>query len=462
MQTDALYYGDCLDWMQKWDDKSVDIIYLDPPFNSKATYNQLFQMDGCGDAQFRAFADTWVWDEAAADRLSMYENAPGRDAYDVIIGLKRILGSCGMLAYLSYMAERLEQMQRLLKDTGSIYLHCDPTASHYLKVLMDAIFTGTGKGKFLNEILWLYKTGGVSQRWFARKHDNILFYSKTNRYTFHPQKEKSYLKHRYGFSNIKVLQDSQGYYTEVGMRDYWDIPALRGNQPEAVGYPTQKPEALLERIIKASSNEGDTVLDPFCGCGTTVAVAKELKRQFIGIDISSFAIDLVQGRRLKDKTIPVYGIPQDLRSAEKLATENPFNFESWAITRLPGFVPNTKQVGDGGIDGRASIAHKPDDWDSKLALAQVKGGKFNLSSLRDFIHVTNREMAAIGCFVTLRPVTTPASRREIIGAGKVSIEQHLYPRMQIYSIEDYFNRRIPKLPAMNDPYTGRSMLPSLF
>ncbi len=146
MQTNALYYGDCLDWMQQWDDQSVDVIYLDPPFNSKAKYNQLFHRDGGGDAQYRAFTDTWTWDEAAADRLSMYENALGRKAHDAIVGLRRVLGLSGMLAYLTYMAERLEHCHRLLKDTGSIYFHCDPTASHYLKVLMDSIFAKNGGG----------------------------------------------------------------------------------------------------------------------------------------------------------------------------------------------------------------------------------------------------------------------------------------------------------------------------
>ncbi len=140
METNALYYGDCLDWMNKWDDQSVDLIYLDPPFNSKANYNQLFHKDGGGDAQYRAFTDMWSWDEAAADRLYMYQNAVGRKAHNAIMGLNRILRPSGMLSYLTYMAERLEVMDRLLKDTGSIYLHCDPTASHYLKVLMDAIF----------------------------------------------------------------------------------------------------------------------------------------------------------------------------------------------------------------------------------------------------------------------------------------------------------------------------------
>ena len=244
--------------------------------------------------------------------------------------------------------------------------------------------------------------------------------------------------------------------------DVWDIPIINPMAKERLGYGTQKPEALMERIIKASSNEGDIVLDPFCGCGTTAAVSRKLKRQFIGIDISSFAIDLVRDRRLKDKSIPIYGIPQDLRSAEKLARENPYNFESWAVTRLPGFAPNTKQVADGGVDGRATIAHKPDNWESKLALSQVKGGKFSLSALRDFIHVTDRDKAAMGCYITLLPVTTQASRIEVVNTGKVSVQNVPYPRMQTWSIADYFDEKLPKFPTMNDPYTGKSMLPQLF
>ncbi len=237
--------------------------------------------------------------------------------------------------------------------------------------------------------------------------------------------------------------------------DYWNIDVINQNSKERLGYETQKPEALLERIVKASSNRGDIVLDPFCGCGTTAAVSKRLNRQFIGIDISSFAIDLVRNRKLNDRDIPVYGIPFDLRSAERLSKDNPFNFESWAVMRLPGFAPNTKQIADRGIDGRATIAHKPDNWESKLALAQVKGGGFDLSKLRDFIHVTNRDNTALGCYVTLRPVESKDARKEVVSAGKISVEGIPFPRMQTWSIQDYFAERSPRLPIMNDPYTGK-------
>lgn len=466
MQTNALYYGDCLDWMEQWDDQSVDLIYLDPPFNSKATYNQLYHKDGAGDAQFRAFNDTWVWDESAQRRWLKYKNAPGLKAHDGICGFHQILGKCGMLAYLTYMAERLEHMHRLLKDTGSIYLHCDPTASHYLKAIMDAIFTKKWGGAFRNEIVWCYKSGGASPKTrFSKKHDVILYYAKSAKKCFYnPQFEKSYNRglKPYRFKGVKEYSDEIGWYTLVGMKDYWLIDMVGRSSSERLGYPTQKPIKLLERIVKASSNEGDIVLDPFCGCGTTVEAARNLNRQFVGIDISSFAIDLVRERRLKDHSIPVYGIPYDLKSAEKLAKEKPFDFESWAITRMPGFVPNTKQVADGGVDGRGKLADKPVNHKSKLALAQVKGGQFSLSGLRDFTHVINRDNAALGRYVTLKPVSSSNARMESLSSGQIQVGASSYPRMLIWSIEEYFDNRLPQLPTMSDPYTGKAMLPQLF
>ena len=259
------------------------------------------------------------------------------------------------------------------------------------------------------------------------------------------------------FRYKKYLSDAKG----VPLQDIWtDLPAVRGK--ESLGYPTQKPESLLERIIKSSSDEGDLVLDPFCGCGTTVVAAKNLNRQFVGIDISSFAIDLVRDKRLNDNSIPVYGIPQDIRSAEKLAREKPFDFESWAITRLPGFVPNTKQVADGGVDGRGKLADRPVNYNSKLALAQVKGGKFSLGGLRDFTHVIDRDNAALGRYVTLKPVSSSNARMVSLGSGQIQVGVSSYPRMLIWSIEEYFDNRMPQLPTMSDPYTGKAMLPELF
>ena len=224
-----------------------------------------------------------------------------------------------------------------------------------------------------------------------------------------------------------------------------------------MGYPTQKPLALLKRVVEASSNENDVVLDPFCGCGTAVAAAREMNRYWVGIDISSFAIDLVIERRFKDKSIPTKGIPFDLASARKLAAEQPFNFETWVVTRLPGFAPNTKQVADRGIDGRATLADEPDHVDSWEALAQVKGGKFSLSALRDFIHVMEPDGAAFGCYITLDPVTSTNARAEAAQFGNLVFGERSYRRVQLWSIAEYFDGKLPNMPTMTHPYTGKAL-----
>ena len=467
MNPNTLYYGDCLDWMREWPDECVDLIYLDPPFNSNADYNMLYS-SAAGGAQYRAFNDTWYWDEGAEERYSLYESAPGRPAQSAVLGMYQIFGRSGMLAYLTYMAERLEQMSRLLRPTGSIYLHCDPTASHGLKLVMDSIF---GRGNFRNEIVWCYRGGGVPRDSFARKHDIILRYSKGRSVTFNldavriPYSQDSKDRLRYkakAFRGDRTYdtyeQNPKGKHPE----DWWPMQAIMPSSKERLGYPTQKPVALLERIIQASSNAGDVVLDPFCGCGTAIEAAHRLKRQWVGIDISSFAIDLIRKERMKGMQIPTKGIPQDAESARKMAREQPFAFESWAVTRLPGFAPNTKQVADGGVDGRGMLAEKPEDFDSRLALAQVKGGRFSLSAFRDFIHVTERDKAALGCFVTLDPVSTTASRSEAAKVGKIRVGGRDFRRMRIWPISDYFEGRLPPLPTMTDPYSGRPIPPSLF
>ena len=435
-----------------------------PPFNSNANYNVLFGAKGDGKAQYRAFNDTWHWDDAAAERYAKFENAPGRPAHDAMVGLRRIIGRCGMLAYLTYMAERLEEMSRLLKPTGSIYLHCDPTASHSLKLLMDAVF---GSHNFRNEIIWAYRRWTGKAARFQRLHDVVLFYAAGDNTTFTPL---------YDEYTPKSLKRKQNYHTRIkgddvyvtsidkrGVRagDVWNIPVLNSQAKERLGYPTQKPLALLERIVQASSNEGDIVLDPFCGCGTAVDAARRLNRRWAGVDISSFAIDLVR-KRLKDESIPIKGIPADLESARKLAREKPFEFESWAVTRLPGFAPNTKQMADGGVDGRGMLFDQPDDWDSRLALAQVKGGKFSASALRDFIGVVNSGKAAIGRFITLEPVGSADARSRAAEQGTIAVRGQSYRRLSLWSIDDYFNNRPCPLPPMTNPYTGKLMQQGLF
>ncbi len=440
LSTNTLYYGDCLDWMQRWDDNTVDLIYLDPPFNSSANYNILFGQDQGGGAQFRAFDDTWYWDGEAVKRYDEFAGAVARPAHKAIKGLYEIIEGSGMMAYLTYMAERLEHMHRILKPTGSLYLHCDPTASHYLKLLLDTIF---GKKYFRNEIVWSYGLGGSSKNLYSKKHDTLFFYAGDGYYFDKPLIPATSLKMK---GQMK------------GATDVWGIPSINNMAKERTGYPTQKPLALLERIIKASSKEGDIVLDPFCGCGTTIEAAERLNRQWIGIDISPVAIDIVKDKRLRNPNIPTKGIPADFASACKLAKESPFDFEGWAVTRLYGFAPNTRRVGDGGVDGRGTLAIKPDKYPSKLALSQVKGGeKFSLTHLRDFNSVAERDKGALNYFITLHPVMSRTAQAEAftINPKQIRIQGQPFDRMNLWSIKDYFDGRIPVLPLMVDPYTGK-------
>ncbi|MDE2980827.1 MAG: DNA methyltransferase [Gemmatimonadota bacterium] len=464
----TLYYGDCLTWMTQWDDKTVDLIYLDPPFKSDANYNILFRDRGAGKAQYRAFDDTWHWNDRAEARLAVYQGAAARPARRAVLGLYEVLGECGMLAYLTYMAERLEQMKRILKPTGSIYLHCDPTASHYLKVLMDAVF---GVPNFRNEVHWYYynKMHDRRKKLFAAASDTMLFYVRDigSDFTFRqlteirekPVRQLVRKKVRGKMVNARDQHGKLMYQTKRRrtIDNVWRIPCLQPASKERLGYPTQKPLKLLDRVISASTNPGDLVLDPFCGCGTAVDAANRLNRRWAGIDISSFAIDLICDRRMADQHIEVKGTPFSLKAAERLARERPFEFESWAIMRMAGFRPNTVRGRDGGVDGRATLAVKPSDHDSRLALAQVKGGRFSLSQLRDFLHVTNREKAALGVYVTLNPVRTKGAQQETWKARTVRVGAEEYPRCQLWSIADYFEGRRPHLPTMTDPYTGRPL-----
>ncbi|WP_423907550.1 DNA methyltransferase [Candidatus Spongiihabitans sp.] len=313
-----IYVGDNLSVLMGMNSRTVDLIYLDPPFNSKRIYR--VPIGTPAGKKEAGFDDIWVWSEDIDIRLEAFLDKYPR--------LFRFIGSAGeihglpMKAYLTFMAQRMIEMHRVLKETGSLYLHCDPTAGHYLKIMLDEVF---GKHNFRNEIAWAYKTGGVSKRHFSRKHDVVFFYSKGREYVFNLQKEKSYLSHKYGFKNIEILSDDGGTYRYVHCRDIWDIPALRGNQPEVTGYPTQKPLALLDRIIKASSNEGDLVLDPFCGCATTCVAAHRLQRNWIGIDVSDVAVDLVRDR-LTDATAQGLLKSDDVKKevfTDFLATDKP-------------------------------------------------------------------------------------------------------------------------------------------
>ncbi len=476
LKFNTLYHGDCLDIMQEWVKTHpagcVDLIYLDPPFNSNANYNILYGKDTKGKplderAQFVAFNDTWYWSIEAAERVKNIKNAVAHPAHKAVFGLAAMLPEGGMLAYLSYMAERLAVMRDLLKDTGSIYLHCDPTASHYLKTIMDCVFGGKN---FRNEIVWSYPASpSTATKDFPRKHDIVLRYVKSRDFVFNaddvriPYSESSMQRSKYPANKSTVLAGTKIKLNANGKipSTVWgDIQQTYRYRSEALGYPTQKPLALLERIVSASSNKDDLVLDPFCGCGTTAEAAWKLGRKFIGIDISPFAITRVCKERLKEAgDVSVMGLPTDLQSARTLVKSDPYAFEHWAISLLEGYAPNDKQTGDGGIDGRGRLLNPPVGEDG-LCVAQVKGGKPGADALRAFLSQITGGAFSMGLFITLEKHNMTPTMREVLGkAGKFQPQggAHIYNRIVFWSIEGYFNNIKADLPGMTHPFTGKAL-----
>ncbi len=449
----TLYYGDNLEVLRHYiPDESIDLIYLDPPFKSNQDYNILFkEKNGSNStAQIKVFEDTWHWDQNAEETfVEITENSPKKVA-DLIIALRGFLGSNDMMAYLVMMAIRLVELHRALKDTGSIYLHCDPTTSHYLKLLMDAVFVPKN---FRNEIIWCYKRWPSKQDNFQKMHDVILRYSKSkdviwNRlYDDFTEQTKKRIKggmkieHIVGESGKILIRATNEKSPGVAMCDYWNIPMIAGQAKERLGYPTQKPEALLERIINASSNEGDIVFDPFCGCGTTITVAEKLKRKWIGIDVTHLAISLMR-HRLTDTfgeqaKFKVIGEPIDLRGAEALAKQDPYQFQWWA-TGLVGARPaesEKKKGGDKGIDGY--IYFHDEYRKTKKILIQVKSGKVLPTHIRDLKGTIESNNAQIGVFITLQPPSRGMTEEAVTtGFYKSPGWNKNYPRLQILTIKE--------------------------
>jgi len=440
---DLLYYGDNLDVLRRHvRSETVDLVYLDPPFQSGKDYNVLFaEQDGSRSAaQIKAFQDTWRWDQAAA---TAYEEAVerGGNISRALQAFRLFLGDTDMMAYLSMMAPRLVELQRVLKPTGTIYLHCDPTASHYLKMLMDAAFEPKN---FRNELVWCYAGGGIPKNDFPRKHDVILRYTKTDEYRYQPcYRPYSEGTVQRGRTRVKGKYFEQGLRPEgTPVNDWWpDVPKITSpTDPEKLGYPTQKSEALLERIIAASSREGDTVLDPFCGCGTAIAVAQRLKRRWIGIDITHLAITLIK-HRLKDAfgTAARYealGEPVSVLDAQHLAQEDPYQFQWWALG-LVGARPTEKKKGaDHGIDGRLFF-HDDAQGKTKEIVLSVKSGGTSVAHVRDLRGVLEREGAAIGVLLTMQESTRPM-RTEAADAGFYHSPgwNRKYPRLQILTVAE--------------------------
>lgn len=537
MPANKLYYGDNLDVLRRYvRDESVDLVYLDPPFNSRQDYNVLFaEKDGTRSAsQIMAFEDTWEWNQESAQAYETLVESGGRVA-EVMVAFHTFLGSSDMMAYLAMMAPRLVELHRVLKETGSIYLHCDPTASHYLKMLMDAIF---GPQHYRSEIIWkrssahsdtkqglknyghihdtlLYYTkgekavwntqfteydesyigrdyrlvdengrrfrrgdltaarpggdteyewrvkrhAGVRERWVADLDDEYLHPKEDWEYTgVHPYSGRywAYSKEnmrqfategrlRHTFDGMPEYKRFLDEMPGVPLQDIWtDVTPIVAGTAERLGYPTQKPEALLERIICSSSKEGDTILDPFCGCGTAIAVAEKLKRHWIGIDITHLAVNLIK-TRLRDhfgeevgKAYDIIGEPVSVKDAAELAKQDPFQFQSWALGLVGARVATSAKKGaDRGIDGRLYF-HDDKSGKSKQVILSVKAGEnINVAHVRDLRGVIDREKADIGVLISMEKPSKPMVKEAAeAGSYKSPFTEERFPRIQILTIAD--------------------------
>ena len=455
-----LYYGDNLGILRtEIAPESVDLIYLDPPFNSNATYNVLFRSpEGSkSKAQIEAFDDTWHWGKEAAIYFDEVIKSGNTRTAEMLRAMRSFLGENDMMAYLTMMAMRLLELHKVLKPTGSLYLHCDPTASHYLKILLDSVFE---TGNFRNEITWCYRGAGYPKKDFGRRHDIIFRYSKTNEYTFnlddvrepYAQATEERFKHHIG--NVRGDKDYGVQQLHPKGRhpdDWWQIQPIAPSSKERLGYPTQKPLVLLEKIIKASSNEGDVVLDPFCGCGTAVHAAEKLRRKWIGMDITHLAISLIE-KRLNDAfpkiKYEVHGAPEDWAGAEALARLDKYQFEWWAVSLVDAQPWGGKKKGaDKGIDGVIYFTGK--DKKTEKAIVSVKGGKnVGVAMIRDLVGVLKRENSPIGLFITLTEPTRDMIK-EAAAAGIYDAYGIKCPRVQILTIKELLEGKTAKIPLLD-------------
>jgi len=523
----TLFYGDNLDILKDYiDSESVDLVYLDPPFQSGKNYNIIFRPEKQGvkgaTSQIKTFEDTWNWGQEAEYEYtalitgSLTREPPPQKLIDLMKAMRSYLDACPLMAYLCMMAPRLLELKRVLKPSGSIYLHCDPTASHYLKLLLDAVFD---PGNFINEITWKRTSAHNDPKRYGANVDIILFYGKNRDYKWNTQ----YLIHDDDYKSRFRQQDPDGRlwtddnltakglsgggyeYEYKGVTSLWrvppetmerldsenrlhftsrggirlkryldenkgtplqclweDIPPINSQAKERIGYPTQKPEALLERIIKASSNEGDVVLDPFCGCGTAVAVAEKLNRSWVGIDITYLSIDVIKKRfeknRIKEgKDFQIKGVPSDYHSASKLAETSPFQFEVWAVSQLNAMP--TPKSGDKGVDGVINFLDPGSAEKVGKGIISVKGGKsINPGMVRDLRGTLESQSASFGVLITLveptKGMVEEASKSGYYTYHISEANQIRIPKIQILTVEQLLKPQPPLImpPYMFDPY----------
>jgi site-specific DNA-methyltransferase (adenine-specific) len=517
-ESNTLFYGDNLDVLRKhFPDECVDLIYLDPPFNSKADYNVLFKEKSGKKsiAQGQAFSDFWTWDPNTEKTYMEIQKDPNLG--DMIRFLHDHLGKNDLMAYIVMMTIRLRELQRVLKPTGSLYLHCDPTASHYLKIILDKIF---GPNNFRNEIIWQRFTFHADAKRYGRVHDILLFYSKTDDYLWETQygehKEKYKKSHftqtdpdgrifrldnavgegqgppryfngklleppkgahwRWSQENInRLIKEGKIVFTSTGrpavkryldeakpaIHSIWtDIPPINSMSKERIGFQTQKPIKLLERIIMASSKSEAVVLDPFCGCGTTIMAAQELNRKWIGIDITHLAISLIRARLKKihvyaEKDYKIIGEPVDLASATELASAaDKYQFQCWAVSLIDAFPvgqstksPYGKKGADKGVDGWLTF-REGTEIDLKRIVVQVKGGhNVGAGEVRDLVGTVQNTKSAMGILITLDEPTQPMKIAAMeAGYYESPTWGHTYPKIQIATIPELLAKRKPEIP----------------
>ncbi len=516
--TNRLYYGDNLDVLRDHvADESVDLIYLDPPFNSNAGYNVLFRSaSGAGaDASIEAFDDTWTWGTSAKDALMDIAAGTNRPLTVMMEAMRSAVGENPLMAYLAMMAVRLVELHRVLRPTGSLYLHCDPTASHYLKLVLDAVF---GAENFQAEVIWRRTNSRSTSGKWPRLHDTIFHYSRTPAALFHQQTApgdlakiphtlitgKDGLKYNtfeltgagrtkkgetgkpwrgfdpnamgrhWGYSHLQLDEWAAGDLIHfpakggfprrraqeqfdplnrpVTVGDVWtDIDRLNQTAKERLGYPTQKPRALLERIISASSNPGDVVFDPFCGCGTAVDAAEKLGRRWIGIDITHLSIGMIEDRMRSGYPgieFETHGVPRDIDSALRLAADDKHQFQQWACWKVGGF-PRDKKGGDKGVDGWFN--YLTDDNRIATGVISVKGGEhLNPGMVRDLGRVMERDRHAFGLFI-VAALPTRGVRDEIASHPLIETQFGRFPAMQVVTIAELIHGPQPKLPPLISP-----------
>jgi len=494
----TLFYGDNLDVLRKhFPNECVDLIYLDPPFNSKADYNILFK-EATGEesaAQIQAFSDFWHWDKTAEKTYLEIQEDP--NLTDMIQFLHAHLGRNDMMAYVVMMTIRLKELHRVLKSTGSLFLHCDYHASAYLRILLNRIF---GESNFKNEIIWKRKTGrGETQHksnQFGVCTDYVLFFAKSKDLKFNTQfipveeaAPRPHLMYEYkgykppakgwAISKEKMEQwDKEGrlifpknkngrirrklFLDELKgkpVQNLWDdIQMISSQSAERLGYPTQKPVALLKRIINATTDKGDVVLDPFCGCGTTIMAAQELNRRWIGIDITHLAISLIRSRLkeirvLANKDYKIIGEPADFESARALAETNPYQFQWWALSLIDARPtgqssedPHGKKGADKGVDGWITF-RESDNLNLQKIVVQVKGGHVGAQQIRDLIGTVQSSKSAMGIFITLNEPTEPMKQAAFEANHYQSPTWgHKYPKIQIITIAELLSGKKPEIP----------------